>query len=287
MEKTESNKANKTSEELHKTLKHKLISIDIKVLGSIDKKTEDYKNEIENKKKKYEEYIFKIILSLQKNYLRLKDLAEKENKDNNNVSTNKVKDELKALEQTILGFSEAIKTLEATPLTSLLLLNSQSTDFKLELTQQGNTNEKSNSKTNDGEKDFLTTLLNNTETLPAHLLLKNHCPECKSKLKWKDRNSSYNYTKHCINDGCNENYKYVCEPCEILFCTKCAYPIILKQCGCGNQMEYLEKISYHNCDLCTQSISSDVPLWRCDSCDFDICIKCFEKLTEESENNIE
>lgn len=130
----------------------------------------------------------------------------------------------------------------------------------------------------DGEnfEDLFLKGVNLSEDTPANVVISDKCRQCKAKLVWgRDHYSCSN--KCSFSDPCNTHYRYSCQDCKMKYCTQCAYPHDPNTCGCGNEMK-LQTMSYHSCDLCRLSISGEA--WRCASCDFDICLTCYEKLAK-------
>jgi hypothetical protein len=111
----------------------------------------------------------------------------------------------------------------------------------------------------------------NVKESPANSFKSNECRQCKLTLSWGE---SYLSKKCGFSNNCNTHYKYGCKSCNLSYCTNCAFPPDVYNCGCGKIMIYTSA-PYHNCDLCRNQIISNC--WRCSSCDFDICDTCYAK----------
>lgn len=110
------------------------------------------------------------------------------------------------------------------------------------------------------------------EGSPAGKPLCNSCKACRNVMKW--RGSSYYTECHGKSSNCNTHYRYECNTCAVRYCTNCAFPPNVDQCGCGKQLIYTSA-AYHNCDLCRTSITNNC--YRCSTCDFDVCESCYNK----------
>lgn len=109
--------------------------------------------------------------------------------------------------------------------------------------------------------------------ISANSILSDTCVSCREKLIWNS--SSYSsYTKKCnLSKKCNNHFRYACNSCKIKYCTNCAFPPCPEYCGCTKKMEKLS-VSGHVCDVCEKSLYETV--YRCTSCDYDVCTSCFE-----------
>ncbi len=111
---------------------------------------------------------------------------------------------------------------------------------------------------------------------PAGESMPDICKLCRSSLTWKERNLREKCKR---TSDCNNQYRYGCVPCNTSFCTRCAFPRHLPTCGCGMEMEY-KGLHHNSCDLCRSSLNGGVMAYRCQSCDFDCCVDCFDRTNE-------
>lgn len=125
------------------------------------------------------------------------------------------------------------------------------------------------------------------QSMPAHVIISDYCKFCRGELSWGDRYNSNMFSdcKSILNSNdCNQKLRLKCHECRINFCTVCAYPPYKRICGCKKKMEKL-MVYGNSCDLCRASLRN-VECWRCNACDFDVCVDCFEKLDEEKDETL-
>jgi hypothetical protein len=144
----------------------------------------------------------------------------------------------------------------------LLTIKENEFQYKFDLSQQSFNPENHKAEIIEGDG----------EGSPAGKPISNACKVCRNIMKW----GGYSYYTECHgkSTNCNTHYKYECNTCAVRYCTNCAFPPNVDQCGCGNQLTYTYA-AYHCCDLCRASITNNC--YRCSTCDFDVCDSCYSK----------
>ena len=98
-----------------------------------------------------------------------------------------------------------------------------------------------------------------------------NCKKCFESVVWLSR-GYISGTTTCATDNCARSYRFWCEPCLIKYCINCAKPPTDGTCGCGLK-QVLKELFSNSCDLCREHITPKG--YRCQNCDFDICLKCY------------
>ena len=274
----------KKAADLHPNLK----SLFIQIVDSLDSQVNEYKNKVNNKK---EEYF--VVLNSDLNKLNI-DKENIENEIENFIGENNpadVKEKIKRIDKSVLLRSKLerfisdinivkknyIDSLKKKSISEILSLKS------IEHTK--NPKVEDENKANDEEdltEKLKMLMIFNFEDRPASKLPINKCYMCCGKLDW---GTKYNKRSGLVlaickfTKECNSNYRYFCEPCKQNYCTNCMCAQVPNQCGCGKDMTY-KVLTANSCDICRKSVSSSSPALRCQDCDFDKCVDCYNKLVD-------
>ena len=92
----------------------------------------------------------------------------------------------------------------------------------------------------------------------------------------------YSYINTCptCSTTANTLSRWKCFQCGESYCIRCRPPpLTLGACPLGHKLEYTASLPYHGCDYCRKSING--PAWRDSHCDYDLCIECQEKYSQE------
>eukprot|EP00340_Litonotus_pictus_P001817 CAMPEP_0170519942 /NCGR_PEP_ID=MMETSP0209-20121228/5165_1 /TAXON_ID=665100 ORGANISM="Litonotus pictus, Strain P1" /NCGR_SAMPLE_ID=MMETSP0209 /ASSEMBLY_ACC=CAM_ASM_000301 /LENGTH=285 /DNA_ID=CAMNT_0010805943 /DNA_START=1 /DNA_END=858 /DNA_ORIENTATION=+ len=249
------------------SLEPHLKEIYLKVKESVDSKAQKYVEKLESKKNDFQKYVFKDLFELDNMMNEIQKLEAKV-KQGESSSIDEKKQLMKdsanlrqKIDRLTTKFEQVEKLPESIEKKKLCeILGMKGDEFKIGFT----------------EEDVAV-----NEEYPAHVIISDICRLCKGKLKWTGSYSNHNQ-KCSFSDPCNSHFRYGCDKCLMKYCTNCAYPPNPKICGCGKDMVHTY-VSYHSCDLCRASLNEEC--WRCSSCDFDLCDRCFDKIKQEEDNN--